>query len=104
MQGKDMTLSADFFDRPDQFVQWINWEEEIAYIVEMSRSEYEQSAFLDHRIFEQFDKGALRLPLQDLRKLYAANVKPVSKRCYICLLYTSPSPRDQRGSRMPSSA
>ena len=25
-------------------------------------------------------------------------------RLYICLLYTSPSPRDQRGSRMPSSA
>ena len=25
-------------------------------------------------------------------------------RGYICLLYTSPSPRDQRGSRMPSSA
>ncbi len=25
-------------------------------------------------------------------------------RSYICLLYTSPSPRDQRGSRMPSSA
>ena len=24
--------------------------------------------------------------------------------CSICLLYTSPSPRDQRGSRMPSSA
>ena len=24
--------------------------------------------------------------------------------CYNCLLYTSPSPRDQRGSRMPSSA
>ena len=30
--------------------------------------------------------------------LYAIN-------CYMgCLLYTSPSPRDQRGSRMPSSA
>ena len=25
-------------------------------------------------------------------------------RCGRCLLYTSPSPRDQRGSRMPSSA
>ena len=25
-------------------------------------------------------------------------------RAYPCLLYTSPSPRDQRGSRMPSSA
>ena len=27
-----------------------------------------------------------------------------AQRIYICLLYTSPSPRDQRGSRMPSSA
>ena len=27
-----------------------------------------------------------------------------SARDYLCLLYTSPSPRDQRGSRMPSSA
>ena len=26
------------------------------------------------------------------------------RRCKVCLLYTSPSPRDQRGSRMPSSA
>ena len=26
------------------------------------------------------------------------------RRFYVCLLYTSPSPRDQRGSRMPSSA
>ena len=29
------------------------------------------------------------------------NLKPAS---VVCLLYTSPSPRDQRGSRMPSSA
>ena len=27
-----------------------------------------------------------------------------SSPCKLCLLYTSPSPRDQRGSRMPSSA
>ena len=26
------------------------------------------------------------------------------KTACVCLLYTSPSPRDQRGSRMPSSA
>ena len=33
------------------------------------------------------------------------NVLPCSGTRYaICLLYTSPSPRDQRGSRMPSSA
>ena len=29
---------------------------------------------------------------------------PAHARDYACLLYTSPSPRDQRGSRMPSSA
>ena len=28
----------------------------------------------------------------------------VGASAFICLLYTSPSPRDQRGSRMPSSA
>ena len=28
----------------------------------------------------------------------------VFRKCKACLLYTSPSPRDQRGSRMPSSA
>ena len=28
----------------------------------------------------------------------------VDGKLYCCLLYTSPSPRDQRGSRMPSSA
>ena len=28
----------------------------------------------------------------------------ITLRVYTCLLYTSPSPRDQRGSRMPSSA
>ena len=30
--------------------------------------------------------------------------KLTEQRHYDCLLYTSPSPRDQRGSRMPSSA
>ena len=30
--------------------------------------------------------------------------QPEEKKVNNCLLYTSPSPRDQRGSRMPSSA
>ena len=33
-----------------------------------------------------------------------ASIKPPMELNEICLLYTSPSPRDQRGSRMPSSA
>ena len=35
---------------------------------------------------------------------FLATTYAESKRLYLCLLYTSPSPRDQRGSRMPSSA
>ena len=33
-----------------------------------------------------------------------ATVRPPVQHSTACLLYTSPSPRDQRGSRMPSSA
>ena len=39
--------------------------------------------------------GSIMMNIQELATL---------NRYDICLLYTSPSPRDQRGSRMPSSA
>ena len=39
------------------------------------------------------------IPAEILERLHKTWNTP-----YICLLYTSPSPRDQRGSRMPSSA
>ena len=45
--------------------------------------------------------------LRDLKsdeKVIAAKELNVLKNDLTCLLYTSPSPRDQRGSRMPSSA
>ena len=35
---------------------------------------------------------------------FTATLEAVKDDRSICLLYTSPSPRDQRGSRMPSSA
>ena len=41
-----------------------------------------------------------RLLAEHLGKLYGQSVVVENR----CLLYTSPSPRDQRGSRMPSSA
>ena len=37
--------------------------------------------------------------IKDAIRMHRVDAPP-----YICLLYTSPSPRDQRGSRMPSSA
>ena len=39
----------------------------------------------------------------DVRRLADVLIE-VKARVKFCLLYTSPSPRDQRGSRMPSSA
>ena len=38
------------------------------------------------------------------RKHNVERYRRSDSRYYCCLLYTSPSPRDQRGSRMPSSA
>ena len=50
--------------------------------------------------------GASRGIGKSIAKIYAkagAHVSCISRN-KDCLLYTSPSPRDQRGSRMPSSA
>ena len=41
---------------------------------------------------------------EDVEKLIKHPNQPDYKTSYICLLYTSPSPRDKRQSRMPSSA
>ena len=46
--------------------------------------------------------GIKEIYIEDLREDFVSNyVFPMFR---ACLLYTSPSPRDQRGSRMPSSA
>ena len=41
---------------------------------------------------------------EDLPPWMIANLEELPDDDWVCLLYTSPSPRDQRGSRMPSSA
>ena len=55
------------------------------------------------RVIQTYNNGTIRY--QKGRKtdvINIRNIKPYHSRS--CLLYTSPSPRDQRGSRMPSSA
>ena len=50
---------------------------------------------------------ALSPDLNPIEKVWGALDRAVynsGKQLNACLLYTSPSPRDQRGSRMPSSA
>ena len=48
--------------------------------------------------------GNLGNVLQKVAKSSRDNIKEIVAKIDTCLLYTSPSPRDQRGSRMPSSA
>ena len=77
---------------------------------------------LDFTLYEHQDDGGYHLLQPDAKWFMVLEVtcidveeKPVNKEAQIleaiyaligkiCLLYTSPSPRDQRGSRMPSSA
>ena len=62
----------------------------------------------DFHAFAQSQRTHLRI-IRSLKKLdrplvLALECFESSHQNIVCLLYTSPSPRDQRGSRMPSSA
>ena len=48
--------------------------------------------------------GVLTVYMAHNRKIGSSNIVGALLIPCTCLLYTSPSPRDQRGSRMPSSA
>ena len=66
----------------------------------------DQSTLLFIDEIHRFNKAQLDVLLPHLEKgtvrfIGATTHNPYF---YVCLLYTSPSPRDQRGSRMPSSA
>ena len=63
--------------------------------------------------FRNEPKSFFETKKESLRKLFSSNghepswlqaTRPEAVLITLCLLYTSPSPRDQRGSRMPSSA
>ena len=47
---------------------------------------------------------AYYLQAQKIRRIIAADFQAAFNQCDVCLLYTSPSPRDYAASRMPSSA
>ena len=58
-----------------------------------------QAAAAERQRFQQ-EQTSLRMRQAQEQEATARELEQVSS----CLLYTSPSPRDQRGSRMPSSA
>ena len=56
--------------------------------------------------FESNHRGFRQIKLQHIHRTpnWAEVLEGIDVVVNTCLLYTSPSPRDQRGSRMPSSA
>ena len=64
--------------------------------------------FLPTSSFAQTDDGSKeaikRFTAEQVFNLEYGDDPQISPDARTCLLYTSPSPRDQRGSRMPSSA
>ena len=58
-------------------------------------------------VVETIDSFPIKLPIDSTGAVLQGtnlNSHITSTLSNVCLLYTSPSPRDQRGSRMPSSA
>ena len=75
---------------------------DVLYLIQKLRHACAQ---LSHQsIFKQdYDFGLLSDLVKTVEQKKYLEV-PAIAMYYYCLLYTSPSPRDQRGSRMPSSA
>ena len=60
---------------------------------------------VDYYVINGSDEGRFLDTVRNNAKQFASTVSFSSTAKHkVCLLYTSPSPRDQRGSRMPSSA
>ena len=65
---------------------------------------YSQESSLVEKIFPT-DSGEIKYQeVVNVDSSLTAKQLYVRGKTWVCLLYTSPSPRDQRGSRMPSSA
>ena len=89
-------------------LQYCNWSRKI---FEINRSAGLDAVHVTIVYHEDFDE--LQLEIKKWEKLFhensdliflGKNFQDIDKANKDCLLYTSPSPRDQRGSRMPSSA
>ena len=97
----DTLGEAKVFTTLDAFCRY--WE------ISLSEKEKPKTSFVCHAGQLQYTRmpfGLTNAPKTFQRALDAILNQFKWKTCllYICLLYTSPSPRDQRGSRMPSSA
>ena len=67
-------------------------------------TELRHGSDLIKRGFARMQQGGVIMDVVDAEQAAVAEDAGAVAVMALCLLYTSPSPRDQRGSRMPSSA
>ena len=102
MQAAIDAWHRDNADQPHDAAAYRTFLEELGYLVPTGPAFAIDTANVDPEI-RAIPAPQLVVPVTNARyALNAANARWGS--LYDCLLYTSPSPRDQRGSRMPSSA
>ena len=101
---KGSTVSREQLSaKPSAVLKDMNWLQRDRYVElgPQKRAQFERQLRADVSLLQrlQLMDYSLLIGLHDLS--YGPSTSPINKSC---LLYTSPSPRDQRGSRMPSSA
>ena len=72
------------------------------YLLEKEACEKHGITMIDFRVYSRDTHTPEKI--RAAKELFESIEYPAVMHCKSCLLYTSPSPRDQRGSRMPSSA
>ena len=90
----------------DEGFNGVNWALLVGSVPRKQGMERQDLLGINGKIFIGQGKAIERNAASDIRTLVVGN--PCNTNCLIamnnCLLYTSPSPRDKRQSRMPSSA
>ena len=88
----DLSINRDSYEMSQQQIAQLGQQNEIPDLVLEMVAQYQKPELQYYA----------RVPLQSDEKMRIGIGGQA--RLFTCLLYTSPSPRDQRGSRMPSSA
>ena len=111
-KGRFQNRSCTFFERPISFLKRKHFRRKIAKLRPMSylkrkhfRRKLVKSRPTSYLRREHFRRKMAKLrPTSSLKRKHFRRKVLKSRPTSYCLLYTSPSPRDMRRSRMPSSA
>ena len=103
MNDTDKAMLVTFSDRPDVLQSFTSDRGRLRDALDRATVTHRQTDILGAlKAADGLANPRRSSELGDMNDVQVADAKPADM--YFCLLYTSPSPRDQRGSRMPSSA